>query len=81
MGTARNNQHSNMTCCFGFVNKRVSKSPIYYELPILKSPTNLPLVIKSLDNWKNISRCMETCLSDVSVWMSSTMFRLNQDNT
>ena len=50
MGTARNNQHSNMTCCFGFVNKRVSKSPIYYELPILKSPTNLPLVIKPLDN-------------------------------
>ena len=47
----------------------------------LKSPTNLFIVIKPLDNWKNISRRLETCLSDVSVWMSSTMFRLNQNNT
>ena len=46
----------------------------------LKSPTNLSLVIKPLDNWKNISRRLEICLSDVSVWMSSTMFRLNEDN-
>ena len=43
--------------------------------------TQVYLVIKPLDNWKNISRRLETCLSDVSVWMSSTMFRLNQDNT
>ena len=43
--------------------------------------TQLYLVIKPLDNWKNISRRLETCLSDVSVWMSWTMFRLNQDKT
>ena len=43
--------------------------------------TAMYLVIKPLDNWKNISRRLETCLSDVSVWMSSTMFRLNQDKT
>ena len=43
--------------------------------------TQVYLVIKPLDNWKNISRRLETCLSDVSVWMSLTMFRLNQDNT
>ena len=24
-----------MTCCFGFVNKRVYKSPIYYDLVTL----------------------------------------------
>jgi hypothetical protein len=43
--------------------------------------TKMYLVIKPLDNWKNISRRLETCLSDVNVWMSLTMFRLNQDNT
>ena len=43
--------------------------------------TQVYLVIKPLDNWKNISRRLKTCLSDVSVWMSSTMFRLNQNNT
>ena len=36
-------------------------------------------VIKPLDNWKNISRRLETCLSDVSVWMSSNVLKLNQD--
>jgi hypothetical protein len=33
--------------------------------------TQVYLVIKLLDNWKNISRRLETCLSDVSVLMSS----------
>ena len=37
--------------------------------------------IKPLDNWKNISRRLEICLSDVSVWMSSTMLKLNQDKS
>ena len=43
--------------------------------------TQVYLVIKPLDNWKNISRRLETCLSDVSVLMSSTMLKLNQDKT
>ena len=43
--------------------------------------TQVYLVIKPLDNWENISRRLETCLSDVSVWMSSTMFKLNKDKT
>ena len=43
--------------------------------------THVYLVIKPLDNWKNISRRLETCLSDVSVLMSSNMFKLNQDKT
>jgi len=43
--------------------------------------TQVYLVIKPLDNWKNISRRLETCLSDVSVWMSSTMLKLNQDKS
>jgi hypothetical protein len=43
--------------------------------------TQVYLVIKPFDNWKNIFRRLETCLSDVSVWMSWTMFRLNQDKT
>ena len=33
--------------------------------------TQVYLVIKPLDNWKNISRRLETCLLDVSVLMSS----------
>ena len=33
--------------------------------------TQVYLLIKPLDNWKNISRRLETCLSDVSVLMSS----------
>ena len=33
--------------------------------------TQVYIVIKALDNWKNISRRPETCLSDVSVLMSS----------
>lgn len=43
--------------------------------------TQVYLVIKPLDNWKNISRRLETCLSDVSVLMSSNMLKLNQDKT
>ena len=43
--------------------------------------THVYLVIKPLDNWKNISRRLKTCLSDVSVWMSSTMLKSNQDKT
>ena len=43
--------------------------------------TQVYLVIKLLDNWKNISRRLETCLSDVSVLMSSNMLKLNQDKT
>ena len=39
------------------------------------------LVIKPLVNWKNISRRLETCLSDICVWMSSNMLKLNQDKT
>jgi hypothetical protein len=39
------------------------------------------LVIKPLANWKNISKRLETCLSDVSVLMSSNMLKLNQDKT
>jgi hypothetical protein len=50
-------------------------------MPMTLKCTEIYLVIKPLDNWKNISRPLETCLSDVSVWMSSTMFRLNQNNT
>ena len=50
-------------------------------MPMTLMCTEMYLVIKPLDNWKNISRRLETCLSDVSVWMSSTMFRLNQNNT
>ena len=40
--------------------------------------TQVYLVIKPFDNWKNIFRRLETCLSDVSVWMSSNMLKLNQ---
>jgi hypothetical protein len=43
--------------------------------------TQVYLVIKPLDNWKNISRRLEICLSDVSVWMRSTMLKLNQDKS
>jgi hypothetical protein len=43
--------------------------------------TQVYLVINPLDNWKNISRRLETCLSDVSVLMSSNMLKLNQDKT
>ena len=43
--------------------------------------TEMYLVIKPLDNWKNISRRLEICLSDVSVWMRSTMLKLNQDKS
>ena len=43
--------------------------------------TQVYLVIKPLDNWKNISRRLETCLSDVCVLMSSNMLKLNQDKT
>ena len=43
--------------------------------------TQVYLVIKPLDNWKNISRRLETCLSDVCVLMSSNMLKLSQDKT
>ena len=43
--------------------------------------TQVYLVIKPLDNWKNVSRRLETCLSDVCVLMSSNMLKLNQDKT
>ena len=43
--------------------------------------TQVYLVIKPLDNWKNIPRRLETCLSDVSVLMSSNLLKLNQDKT
>ena len=43
--------------------------------------TQVYLVIKPLDNWKNISRRLETCLSDVSVLMSSNILKLNQGKT
>jgi hypothetical protein len=43
--------------------------------------TQVYLVIKPLYNWKNISRRLETCLSDVSVWMSSNILKLNHNKT
>ena len=38
---------SNMTCCFGFVNKRVYKSPIYYDLHALMIMTYLAILLYS----------------------------------
>ena len=43
--------------------------------------TQAYLVIKPIDNWINIATLMETCLSGISAWMKSNMFKLNQDNT
>ena len=34
-----------MTCCFGFVNKRVLKSPIYYDLHVLMIMTYLAVLL------------------------------------
>ena len=34
-----------MTCCFGFVNKRVLKSPIYYDLHALMIMTYLAVLL------------------------------------
>ena len=34
-----------MTCCFGFVNKRVYKSPIYYDLHALMIMTFLTVLL------------------------------------
>ena len=48
---------------------------------IYADDTQVYLVIKPLVNWKNISRRLQTCLSNVSVWMSSNMLKLNQDKT
>jgi hypothetical protein len=37
--------YSNMTCCFGFVNKRVYKSPIYNDLHALMIMTYLAVLL------------------------------------
>ena len=39
------NSNYNMTCCFGFVNKRVYKSPIYYDLHALMIMTYLAVLL------------------------------------
>ena len=36
--------NSNMTCCFGLVNKRVEKSPVYYDLHTLMIMTYLDVL-------------------------------------
>ena len=41
--------YSNMTCCFGFVNKRVLKSPIYYDLHALMIMTYLAVLLSPFD--------------------------------
>ena len=52
-----------------------------FNYHIYADDTQVYLVIKPFDNWKHISRRMEICLSDVSVWVSSNMLKLNQDKT
>ena len=39
------------------------------------------LVFEPLENWTDIWRGLEYCLSDISLWMCSNTFKLNKENT
>ena len=43
--------------------------------------TQLYFVIKPQNNWSNVARRIEPCLSDISMWMKTNMLKLNQDKT
>jgi hypothetical protein len=41
--------------------------------------TQLYLVFEPLENWIDISKRLEDCLTDISSWMCSNMLKLNED--
>jgi hypothetical protein len=43
--------------------------------------TQLYLVFEPLENWIDISKRLEDCLTDISSWMCSNMLKLNEDKT
>jgi hypothetical protein len=43
--------------------------------------TQLYLVFEPLENWIDISKRLEDCLTDISSWMCSNMLKLNEDTT
>jgi hypothetical protein len=43
--------------------------------------TQLYLVFEPLENWIDISKRFEDCLTDISSWMCSNMHQLNEDKS
>ena len=64
-------KYSNMTCCFGFVNKGVLKSPIYYDLRrLMTRRLRLSFIGRTwLWHWRDCL-ALERCSTVTSRWLS-----------
>ena len=53
----------------------------YMSYHFYADDTQLYLVFEPFENWIDISKRLEDCLTDISSWMCSNMLKLNEDKT